>query len=123
MLRAKGIHFTALDKSVAQVDFVKRFGNKIYYGDATRIDLGVHVIRRETFHSSLDFTREVLEDLGLPSSRAQQAVEMFREHDRKRLFDDYKIASDEEKMRERTRQSNEELEELFRRDLADEEAS
>jgi glutathione-regulated potassium-efflux system protein KefB len=38
-LRARRINFTALDISSAQVDFVKRYGNKIYYGDASRLDL------------------------------------------------------------------------------------
>lgn len=176
VLRAKGIRFTALDKSVAQVDFVQRFGAKIYYGDATRvdllrsagageakifvlaiddvedslrtaelvlrefpgltiyarardrqhahrlIDLGVQMIRRETFLASLDMTREVLEGLGLSPSDASQTVETFRRHDRKRLFDDYRFASDEEKLRERVMQSNQELEELFQRDLVEHES-
>ncbi len=39
MLTANGLHFTALDKDPSHVDFVKQFGNKIYYGDATRLDL------------------------------------------------------------------------------------
>ena len=39
ILRARKIGFTALDASAEQVDFVKRFGNKIYYGDASRLDL------------------------------------------------------------------------------------
>ncbi len=39
VLRAKHIPFTALDVSIAQVDFVKRFAAKIYYGDAGRIDI------------------------------------------------------------------------------------
>lgn len=39
VLRARHIPFTALDKSIAQVDFVKRFGANIYYGDAGRIDI------------------------------------------------------------------------------------
>ena len=39
VLRARHIPFTALDKSIRQVDFVKRFGAKIYYGDAGRIDI------------------------------------------------------------------------------------
>ena len=39
VLRAKRIGFTALEASSAQVDFVKKFGNKIYYGDASRLDL------------------------------------------------------------------------------------
>lgn len=39
MLNAQGVPFTALDASVEQVDFVRRFGNTIYYGDATRLPL------------------------------------------------------------------------------------
>ena len=39
ILRAKRIGFTALDISSGQVDFVKRYGNKVYYGDASRLDL------------------------------------------------------------------------------------
>jgi monovalent cation:proton antiporter-2 (CPA2) family protein len=39
MLRARRIPFTALDASIKQVDFVKSFGSKIYYGDAGRIDI------------------------------------------------------------------------------------
>ena len=39
VLRARRIPFTALDSSVEQVDFVKRFGAQIYYGDAGRIDI------------------------------------------------------------------------------------
>ncbi len=39
ILRAKKIGFTALEVNPEQVDFVKRYGNKIYYGDASRIEL------------------------------------------------------------------------------------
>jgi voltage-gated potassium channel Kch len=39
ILRMCGIPFTALDISYQQVDFVRRFGNKIYYGDASRLEL------------------------------------------------------------------------------------
>ena len=39
VLRMCGIAFTALDASSEQVDFVRRFGNKIYYGDASRLEL------------------------------------------------------------------------------------
>jgi len=39
ILRAKRIPFTALDASSEHVDFVRRFGNKIYYGDASRLDM------------------------------------------------------------------------------------
>ncbi|MDC0713675.1 monovalent cation:proton antiporter-2 (CPA2) family protein [Stigmatella sp. ncwal1] len=39
LLRAKRIGFTALDISSENIDFLKRFGNNIHYGDASRLDL------------------------------------------------------------------------------------
>ncbi|WP_137937212.1 monovalent cation:proton antiporter-2 (CPA2) family protein [Chitinivorax sp. B] len=39
VLTSHHIPFTALDKSTQQVDFVRRFGNEIYYGDASRLEL------------------------------------------------------------------------------------
>ena len=39
VLRVKGIAFTALDSSQTHVDFVRRFGNEVFYGDASRLDL------------------------------------------------------------------------------------
>jgi monovalent cation:proton antiporter-2 (CPA2) family protein len=39
VLAARKIRFTALDISAEQVDFIKKFGNKVYYGDASRLDL------------------------------------------------------------------------------------
>jgi glutathione-regulated potassium-efflux system ancillary protein KefC/glutathione-regulated potassium-efflux system protein KefB len=39
VLHMAGIAFTALEASYQQVDFVRRFGGKVYYGDASRLDL------------------------------------------------------------------------------------
>jgi len=39
ILRLRGIPFTALEIDPTQVDFVRRFGSKVYYGDASRSDL------------------------------------------------------------------------------------
>jgi len=39
ILALRGIHFTALEASASQVDFVRRFGNRVYYGDPTRLEL------------------------------------------------------------------------------------
>ena len=39
VLRMCDIAFTALEVNYQQVDFVRRFGSKIYFGDATRLDL------------------------------------------------------------------------------------
>ena len=39
VLRMHGIAFTALERDLGQVDVVRRFGNKVYYGDAARPDV------------------------------------------------------------------------------------
>jgi voltage-gated potassium channel Kch len=39
VLRARHIPFTALDSSTGNIDFVRRFGNQAYYGDASRLDV------------------------------------------------------------------------------------
>ncbi len=170
ILRAKRIGFTALEISQEQVDFVKKYGNEIYYGDPARLDLlraakadravifvlamddvaaslrtaetvrkhfphlkiyararnrthayqlmdlGVEVIQRETFLSSLDIARAVLEGLGLSHFDAEKAVETFRQHDEQRLRSSYEHHNDEEMMVMLAKKSAEELEELFAQD-------
>lgn len=39
ILRTQKIPFTALEASFEQVNFVRKYGSKIYYGDASRLDL------------------------------------------------------------------------------------
>jgi glutathione-regulated potassium-efflux system ancillary protein KefC/glutathione-regulated potassium-efflux system protein KefB len=39
VLSARRIKFTALDSNQTHVDFVRKFGNKVYYGDASRLEL------------------------------------------------------------------------------------
>ncbi|MEO8506003.1 MAG: monovalent cation:proton antiporter-2 (CPA2) family protein [Betaproteobacteria bacterium] len=39
VLRMAGVPFTAIELDYQQVDFVRRFGNKVYYGDASRLEL------------------------------------------------------------------------------------
>jgi CPA2 family monovalent cation:H+ antiporter-2 len=39
ILAANSIPFTAMDKDAEHIEFVRQFGNKVYFGDATRIDL------------------------------------------------------------------------------------
>ena len=39
ILRMCGVPFTALEVSYQQVDFVRRYGSKVYYGDASRLEL------------------------------------------------------------------------------------
>lgn len=39
ILKTQGINFTALDPNIAQVEFVRQFGSRIYYADASRTEL------------------------------------------------------------------------------------
>ena len=39
VLRMAGVPFTAIELDYQQVDFVRKFGNKVYYGDASRLEL------------------------------------------------------------------------------------
>jgi glutathione-regulated potassium-efflux system protein KefB len=172
ILRAKRIPFTALDISAEQIDFVKNFGSKVFYGDAGRpdilaaakadkatafvlaiddveasmrtaqmvkaqypdlpiyararnrihahrlMDLGVKVVHRETFSSALELAGDVLRGLGQSERDVRQALTMFRQHDERRLFDDYKVYSDTEKLQERARSDVANLEKLFDEDAA-----
>jgi voltage-gated potassium channel Kch len=172
ILRAKRIPFTALDVSAEQVDFVKKFGSQVFYGDAARpdilaaakadkatafvlaiddveasmrtaqlvksqypnlpiyararnrihahrlMDLGVKAVHRETFVSALELSGDVLRGLGQSERDVRQALTMFRRLDEARLFDDYKIYSDTEKLQERARSDAVNLEQLFDEDAA-----
>jgi len=172
VLRARHIRFTALDSSQTHVDFVRRFGNRIYYGDASRLDLlraagaesaevfvlaiddvdssvrtaelvrshfpglkilararnrqhafalmdaGVDYIIRETYGSSLELAEAVLTKLGDAPATAHAAVRKFRQHDEKTLGEQYAIKEDEVKFIAATRESAQQLEELFESDAA-----
>lgn len=174
VLRAKGIPFTALDISAAQVELVKKFGNKAFFGDASRaeileaaqiekarafvlaiddveasmrtaemvksrypnvpiyarardrthasrlLDLGIKSLRRETFLSALDLTRQLLAGLGFSDRVAERAVQTFRTHDERRLMEDYKLASDMQKLQQKARSDAATLEQLFQEDAAEE---
>jgi monovalent cation:proton antiporter-2 (CPA2) family protein len=39
VLQAKKIAFTAMDASAEHIEFIRRFGNRVFYGDASRLDL------------------------------------------------------------------------------------
>jgi glutathione-regulated potassium-efflux system protein KefB len=51
MLNANHIPFTALDNDPEQVDFMRQFGNTVYYGDASRLELlrAAHADKAEVF--------------------------------------------------------------------------
>jgi glutathione-regulated potassium-efflux system ancillary protein KefC/glutathione-regulated potassium-efflux system protein KefB len=170
ILRAKRIPFTALEASQTQVDFLRRFGNQVFYGDASRLemlraahaenaevlvlavddveasvrtaeligkhfpdlkvfararnrqhafrlmDLGVRFVIRETLLSSLELAVQVLEALGLSKSRAVDTVHRFRVHDEQTMVQQFAVKDDDNKFLQTTRESSEQLLQLFEAD-------
>jgi glutathione-regulated potassium-efflux system protein KefB len=80
------------------------------------LDLGIATIQRETFHSALETTRQVLRGLGFSDRETERVIKTFRTHDERRLNDDYKHYSDVEKLQARARSDAATLERLFAED-------
>jgi glutathione-regulated potassium-efflux system ancillary protein KefC/glutathione-regulated potassium-efflux system protein KefB len=170
VLRMCGVPFTALEVSYQQVDFVRRFGSKVYYGDATRLelldaakageaklfvlaiddveasvktaevvrrhfphvpilararnrvhlfrlrDLGVNLIWRETFPTSLDMARRALLSLGFGIAASERAVTLFKQHDEQRLEAQYAVQHDEAQLIQTSKEAAAQLQELFEAD-------
>ncbi|WP_394827749.1 monovalent cation:proton antiporter-2 (CPA2) family protein [Pendulispora albinea] len=170
VLRAKGIPFTALDASAQHTDFIKQFGNKIYYGDASRADLlrsagaehasifvltvddmegslavantvqhhfphlkiiararnrqhayallglGIDILSRETFASSLELSAWTLEALGLPGTDAIEAVRRFGEYDDAQVRKMYHLRNDQKALIASAKEYTAELKRIFEDD-------
>jgi len=170
VLAVKGIPFTALDRSASYVQFITRYGNKVYYGDATRLDvlqqarvgkahlvvlaladvdqsmkaahllrehyphvrvvaravtrhhamslmaLGIPVVLRETFESSLLAARVALTELGMTDSAALDTIKMFRDHDERLLREQVEFREDLEKQMEIATRGREEFMKVFTQD-------
>ncbi len=82
------------------------------------MDLDIKVIRRETFLSALDLTRELLREFGLSEREVRFTLDTFARQDEQRLTEDYKHYTDEQKLVERARSDAETLAELFDEDVA-----
>ena len=172
VLTVSKIKYTALEVSAEQVDFVRKFGNKIHYGDASRLDLlraakvdtarafvlaiddvetsmrtaqivkksfphvpiyararnrqhayelldlGVEVMNRETFHSSLQMAEEVLIGVGVPRELAHERVERFREYDERAVLEAHKVRHNQQELMARARKTMSELQTLMDADEA-----
>lgn len=166
-LFASGLRATVLDHDPDQIELLKRFGFKIFYGDATRLDLleaagaarakvlvvaidevessvelvekvrlhfpklriiararnvghytqlrklGVEVVERETFESSVKLGREALVALGCPPYEARERADRFRKNNIGMLESLLPIWEDEAQRRQLAIQSRKELEEQF----------
>jgi glutathione-regulated potassium-efflux system protein KefB len=82
------------------------------------MNLGIKVIRRETYLSALDLSRELLRGLGLKENEVRTTVETFARHDEQMLTQNYKFYTDEQKMMELARSDADTLSRLFDEDQA-----
>ncbi|MDR5905219.1 monovalent cation:proton antiporter-2 (CPA2) family protein [Franzmannia qiaohouensis] len=170
VLQGLKIPYTVLDINADQVDFVRRYGNKVYFGDASRSDLlraagadkarimviavgdieaslriaeqvrrqfphlrlyararnryhahrlmraGIHRLIREMLPASLELTRELLIELGLPAEQAQHTVDTFREHDERTLLRQLEAFGNEKQQIQTVQEAARELEALYEAD-------
>ncbi|OYD23879.1 monovalent cation:proton antiporter-2 (CPA2) family protein [Oceanimonas baumannii] len=78
-------------------------------------DLGAYPVR-ETFHSSLEMSRQVLLGLGLTEEQTDARLRRFRQHDESVLIEQHKVYNDETAVIQTARQARAELENLFESD-------
>jgi len=94
MLTASHVPFTALDKNPAHVEFVQQFGNRLFYGDLTRLDilesagireakiLVVAADNREQSLKIIDLARSMNADIKI-IARAIDRFHAYELHDKK----------------------------------------
>ena len=170
VLRTQKIPFTAIDRDPSQIDLVRRFGNKVYYGDASRLDIleaagmgkakffilaiddvedsiraaktvrehfphikifarsrnrghtfdlldiGITHVKRETFDSSLNFSRDLLIEMGMEPSKVESIIKRFGEHDAKFVIEQHKVRNDEKQFMSLYHQAQAQLAEVLSRD-------
>jgi monovalent cation:proton antiporter-2 (CPA2) family protein len=149
ILRTQKIPFTAIDRDPNQIELVRKFGNKVYYGDASRLDIleaagvakakyfiiaiddvsdsvktaqtlkehfphikiyarsrnrghtfdlmdqGVTNIKREVFDSSLNFSSDLLKDMGMDHAKVDDIIRKFAKHDVDFMAVQHKVHNDE----------------------------
>ncbi|MEM7276969.1 MAG: monovalent cation:proton antiporter-2 (CPA2) family protein [Pseudomonadota bacterium] len=170
LLSSRGIGFTALESNIEQVEVVRRYGNRVYYGDAGRVDLlraagtgdakffvlaiddveqslktartvrkhfpdlpilararnrfhahllmdlGITMIFRDTFYSSLELSRELLSLSGTDPNEAKAIVDTFAKHDEDVLKRQHAFRQDETRMIQTAHEAARELEGLLKAD-------
>ena len=76
------------------------------------IDLNVLAVR-ETFHSSLEMSRQILTGMGLSPEQADSRIARFRRHDEAVLAAQHRVYDDAAAVMQTARQARAELETLF----------
>jgi len=88
VLRMSGIPFTALEISYEQVDFVRKYGGKIYYGDASRLELlaAAGATRARLFVLAIDDVKASIETARVVRQHFPALPIIARAHNRVHYF-------------------------------------
>lgn len=88
MLNANRIPFTALDNDPEQVDFMRQFGNTVYYGDASRLELlrAAHADKAEVFVIATEDPDSTLRTARLLKRHFPHLVVFARARNRQHVF-------------------------------------
>jgi glutathione-regulated potassium-efflux system ancillary protein KefC/glutathione-regulated potassium-efflux system protein KefB len=88
ILLAKQIAFTALEASQTQVDFLRRFGNQIFYGDASRLELlrAAHAENAEVFVLAIDDVEASIRTVELIRKHFPHLTVLARARNRQHAF-------------------------------------
>jgi hypothetical protein len=79
-------------------------------------DLGVKLIYRELFPSSLEVAHQALLRLGFGVATAERAVTLFKQHDEEQLEQQVAMQQDEAQLIQTSQQAADQLKELFEAD-------
>ncbi|WP_433765873.1 monovalent cation:proton antiporter-2 (CPA2) family protein [Pseudomonas putida] len=85
------------------------------------MDVGAHPIR-ETFHSSLEMSRQTLIGLGLTQAQADARIKRFKHHDEQVLEAQHAVYDDAAKVMQTAQEARAELARLFESDQLEEQA-
>ncbi|WP_417451465.1 monovalent cation:proton antiporter-2 (CPA2) family protein [Kordiimonas sp.] len=167
------VPMTVVDHDPHHIEFIRKFGYKVFYGDAARLDLleaagaararllvlamddseavlhaariarehfpsltilararnrqqlnelrdlGVVLIRRETFASALEIGELALRELGFGAHEAHKAARKFRHYDEKMIEESSAFRGDQKKAADYAKKSRAQLERIMSADQAE----
>jgi monovalent cation:proton antiporter-2 (CPA2) family protein len=89
VLRSQGIPFVAIDHDANQIDLVRRFGNKVYYGDVSRADIleAAGAARAKYFILAVDDVEVSLKTAEIIRNRFPKLKIYARARNRSHVFD------------------------------------
>jgi hypothetical protein len=136
LLTADGIGTTLLDHDSSQIELTGRFGYKVFFGDATRVQLlqaagaeeakllVVAIDDRDKAVQMVQaakqfFPEEALKLLGYDDARAYRVMRTFKRHDEEGLLKLYEVWGDDHAYGLRVRQHTEQLEKVLKDDSDD----